>query len=309
MAFPVAGAIAAGAALVGQGAQMVATGKLNKKNRQWQEDMWNKTNAYNDPSAQRARMEAAGMNPALMYGGGQGGGTTTMPNAPKQENQNMSGFGEAAMKFQAAKMQTMQIDQVQKAIEVADTQKQLNQANTIKSISEANMTDEQKKQLVDSFDVKLQNLYSDLNVKNQGIEVAQTSIKKMEADIANSTTMTEANKAKISQEVKNLEQQIAESTERIKQMKIEGNLKGAQAVGQRFQNQILSSQADLWNRGINPFAPAKDQIIKGVLDAGGISDALDGTKTTVDKVNKMYDTNPLLHATPYGQFKKWLKQK
>lgn len=45
------------------------TNKLNRDlfyaNQSWQEEMWNKQNAYNDPSAQAQRLSAAGFNPYL----------------------------------------------------------------------------------------------------------------------------------------------------------------------------------------------------------------------------------------------------
>jgi hypothetical protein len=41
--------------------------------RNWQENMWNKENAYNTPSAQRQRLEEAGLNPYLMMNGGSAG--------------------------------------------------------------------------------------------------------------------------------------------------------------------------------------------------------------------------------------------
>lgn len=43
--------------------------------------MWNKQNAYNTPTEQRKRLEDAGLNPALMYGGGQvsAGNASQMP--------------------------------------------------------------------------------------------------------------------------------------------------------------------------------------------------------------------------------------
>lgn len=45
------------------------TNKLNRDlfyaNQSWQEEMWNKQNAYNDPSAQAQRLVAAGFNPYL----------------------------------------------------------------------------------------------------------------------------------------------------------------------------------------------------------------------------------------------------
>ena len=44
-----------------------------EKARQFQLDMWNKTNEYNSASAQRSRIEEAGLNPYLMMNGGSAG--------------------------------------------------------------------------------------------------------------------------------------------------------------------------------------------------------------------------------------------
>lgn len=44
-----------------------------EKARQFQLDMWNKTNEYNSASAQRSRLESAGLNPYLMMNGGSAG--------------------------------------------------------------------------------------------------------------------------------------------------------------------------------------------------------------------------------------------
>lgn len=44
-----------------------------EKARQFQLDMWNKTNEYNTASAQRSRLEEAGLNPYLMMNGGSAG--------------------------------------------------------------------------------------------------------------------------------------------------------------------------------------------------------------------------------------------
>lgn len=41
--------------------------------RNWQQNMWNKENAYNTASAQRQRLEEAGLNPYLMMNGGSAG--------------------------------------------------------------------------------------------------------------------------------------------------------------------------------------------------------------------------------------------
>lgn len=47
------------------------------KNREFQEYMWNQQNAYNSPSAQRTRLEEAGLNPYMMMSGGSAGNASS----------------------------------------------------------------------------------------------------------------------------------------------------------------------------------------------------------------------------------------
>lgn len=51
---------------------------LVENQQQFQTDMWNKNNEYNSASAQRDRLEAAGLNPYLMMNGGSAGTAQTM---------------------------------------------------------------------------------------------------------------------------------------------------------------------------------------------------------------------------------------
>lgn len=48
--------------------------QIARENRDWNEAMWNKQNAYNTPSAQMQRYVDAGLNPNLIYGSGASGG-------------------------------------------------------------------------------------------------------------------------------------------------------------------------------------------------------------------------------------------
>lgn len=77
MAAPVLAA--AGIAAASQAGQIYATGKTNKKTREWNEmmygrtrqdalDDWNRQNLYNSPAAQMQRYMEAGLNPNLIYG-------------------------------------------------------------------------------------------------------------------------------------------------------------------------------------------------------------------------------------------------
>lgn len=52
--------------------------KLVENQQQFQTDMWNKTNEYNSPTAQRERLESAGLNPYMMMNGGSAGTAQTM---------------------------------------------------------------------------------------------------------------------------------------------------------------------------------------------------------------------------------------
>lgn len=51
---------------------------LVENQQKFQTDMWNKNNEYNSASAQRDRLEAAGLNPYLMMNGGSAGTAQTM---------------------------------------------------------------------------------------------------------------------------------------------------------------------------------------------------------------------------------------
>lgn len=75
--------VSAGASLIGGNKQAEAQHEANEQNYKmfkeqlgFTEDMWNKTNAYNNPANQRARYEAAGINPYFALGQITGGNAT-----------------------------------------------------------------------------------------------------------------------------------------------------------------------------------------------------------------------------------------
>lgn len=47
--------------------------------------MWNRSNEYNNPSSQMARLKAAGLNPNLVYGSGSVVGNTAPAQTPKYQ--------------------------------------------------------------------------------------------------------------------------------------------------------------------------------------------------------------------------------
>jgi len=85
--------IGAGASLVGQGINALASGSMNKKTREWNERMyflqkqdalnnWNMQNSYNSPEQQMSRLTKAGLNPNLVYGNGTVANSTSAPDTP-----------------------------------------------------------------------------------------------------------------------------------------------------------------------------------------------------------------------------------
>lgn len=142
----ISGAAALGSAILGAtstSASNRASANLNKTNRDWNEKMldkenawnlsqWNRENEYNSAAQQRARLEAAGLNPYLMLNGGSAGtaqslssaspGTASMSATPTPYDYSplVNGAASAAQSL----LQSRQLDQ----------QDRLNQA----SIREAN---------------------------------------------------------------------------------------------------------------------------------------------------------------------------
>lgn len=93
--------IAGGSALLGGGANAIAQGNLNRRNRRFAVNMyerqlrdqranWDLQNAYNSPEAQMQRYRDAGLNPALMYGQGNSGNASPIQGADVQNPQTRS---------------------------------------------------------------------------------------------------------------------------------------------------------------------------------------------------------------------------
>lgn len=116
--------------------------------RNWQENMWNKENAYNTASAQRQRLEEAGLNPYLMMNGGSAGvaqsaGTgataSSSGNAVMQPFQaDYSGIGSSIGNIFQYEMMQSEKSQLQGARQLADAKAM----ETLSNIDWGKLTDE-----------------------------------------------------------------------------------------------------------------------------------------------------------------------
>lgn len=109
--------------------------------RNWQENMWNKENAYNTASAQRRRLEEAGLNPYMMMNGGSAGVAQS------------AGTGSSASSAGAAVMQPFQADYsgIQQAIGSV-FQSQVQQAEVSHLQGQKNLADAQAMQALSNVD-------------------------------------------------------------------------------------------------------------------------------------------------------------
>lgn len=121
--------------------------------RNWQENMWNKENAYNTASAQRQRLEEAGLNPYLMMNGGSAGvaqsaGTGTSAsssgNAVMQPFQaDYSGVGSSIGNIFQYELMQSEKSQLQGARQLADAKAM----ETLSNIDWGKLTDETRNYL------------------------------------------------------------------------------------------------------------------------------------------------------------------
>lgn len=273
-----AAAIQAAASAVGTAANVTATGKLNKKNRQWQEDRMREQNEYNAPSQQMARLRAAGINPHLAYSQGSISNSSAGVNTPQSTPQDFSGIGDAAQSYVATRMQQTQLKQMEKAMEVQDSEKKLKEAQVIATLKGAAKTDQELLEMQRLLETKVDQSKANLNQTNVNTELATKQIEKTLQDISSSKTGEKLSQAQI----QSITQGIKESAQRIKLLKTEGK-------GKEIDNEVKSVQENMWKQGINPNSSAFDQVIKTLWDLTGLGPASGGIKSKLKKTEKTYD--------------------
>lgn len=112
---------------------------IAEQNNKFNERMWNLQNEYNTPQMQRARLEAAGLNPYLMMDGGSAGIAESAPTADTSGTQVAPDIGSTI----AGGYQAMGSSISSAASQIAQMtyQNDLQQANVNKTIAEAQNAD------------------------------------------------------------------------------------------------------------------------------------------------------------------------
>ena len=291
MAFPVAAAIAAGAALAGSGAQAYASGKLNKKTlkfnretrdmqRAWALEDWEKANQYNSPAQQMQRLKEAGLNPHLIYGSGSATSNAAPVRSTDTPSWNPSipdvgsGIASAGAQGVQAYLDTQRMENQNKLVD----------AQILKTLTDVDSTKlnmETKKMLQESqatyakalAEGKLQQNTIDYD-KNQreaaknsaDLAEAATRISKMLGEI----DLQEMMQRKGNEEIKSIQQMRSKVSEEINQMRKDGTIKD-------FEIQLNKS-------GLTKGDPLYARLAKLIADSTGLTP--EELKIKVNEVTK-----------------------
>lgn len=218
MAIPAA-VIAAGITAAGSGATAYGQGRMNKKNRAFSKEMyerqrqdaladWDRVNEYNSPLMQMKRFKEAGLNPALIYGE-----TNNAPAVrssefatPRTEAPQID-TASAVNAFYDTRMREAQTDNIKAATQTAQQDALLRAAQIVATAAQTTRTGVQTDQ--DKF-----NLEQAKNLQGVVLETAAEELRKKKAD----TQFTlDENERKAAQSASGL----LEAAQRIASMRIQ----------------------------------------------------------------------------------------
>nr|QJI53654.1 MAG: DNA pilot protein [Cressdnaviricota sp.] len=294
--------ISAGAAILGQGTNMVVQGKLNRKNRKWQDQRyaqqrahnladWNMNNEYNSPAAQMRRFKEAGLNPNLIYGKMDNTSSQSVQTAKyeplpdKAPQVDTSQIQNAGMMYAQARNMAATNKNLEKQNQVLDAEIKAKEAQTLATLAGVDMT---------KFDLKFkQDLYQ------TNADMARSTLEKIRADIAQTAANTkftiDQNERAAALQKPTLEQAI----QQVLNMKAGKALTDAQKkkVDQEVKNlvenhSILAEQAKLWKQGINPNHGTFDRMMEFIFNKIFGGNSLSPEQVQKYKDNKI-NNNPM----------------
>lgn len=301
MPFPIAAAITGGAALAGGLANSFSQANLNKKNRRWSEQMyqrqyadnlafWAMQNEYNSPQAQMRRFQEAGLNPNLIYGQGNSGnaGAVQTPDIQGTDQRSpewgnaFQGPADGIASFYDTQIKQATVDNLKEQNTVIRQDAYLKEAQTLSTIAGTDATKfdlSQRQRLADiSAQAAAENLRqtkvsTDLAINRDAREALRTTSDLAEA--AERMMSIRLGRAKTQAEISHIKQQNAQIKEQISLMKQDGTLKRL--------------EINLREEGINPHDPMYMRIIGQALD-GMTKDPVNFQKKLRNMISNLWDS-------------------
>lgn len=161
---------------------------LAKLQNTWNLQQWQRENAYNDPSAQIARMRAAGLNPDMMYGGGVSGNLSasspSMSSGAAATPMDWSSLGNKKTIAQAA-AETLSLEQMRANIRKTNAEAGINESdlkyrdklNEI-GINTANLTNEKIGAEIERISIDARRLSTEADIKTWQHEIQKNIAEK-----------------------------------------------------------------------------------------------------------------------------------
>lgn len=234
--------------------------KAEREARRWNEMMWREQNKYNHPSAQMARLQEAGLNPRLVYGGSPSGTTGQAGSvAPAKAPRLDYNVGDPIAAYQSAKMVSAQTQNL-------DAMKRLNDAKAISEMYKGKVGEVNWEAIRNAKDVVMKGIVDQYQTLSANLEKA----------------LAEANVAKGTQAAR-----IAQATETLNNMVKDGELKSLDAVYKKFV-------ADLSEQGFTVGDNKWTRALITQLEKSGAIDELNKFASHLIKDPIKYFSNMLL---------------
>jgi len=239
--------ISGGASLLGGLINAGSTSSANQSQLSYSKEMyekqradaladWNMQNAYNSPSSQMARFKEAGLNPNLIYG--------QMSNSPVVRSSSLQSYNPTPPQIDLGGAANMALTQYY------DTKLKSAQIDNLKE-QNVLMKQDSLIKMYEGISKNLQNQKSEFEVKNQG-DLLKMSLDAMRANIRQTSTSTNLT-----------QEQISKVQQEIKNMVIDGDIKGFEKLIKQFESQNLDLNQILKTiGGIGGLIPGIGSLIK-----------------------------------------------
>lgn len=291
--------IAAAGAVAGSGMQAYASGRMNKKTRefntqtrdlqrQWALEDWDRQNAYNSPAQQMQRLREAGLNPHLIYGGGQPSNTASNVNQTSTPDWNPKtpDIGSILTSPVNAYLETRSF-QTQQAL--SEGQMKIQNAQILKILSETdtkNFDLEQKRTLAETQVAIQKEILTGHKLSNQ-----MSADENARKALQNASNLKEAltRMAKTMSDMDLQQIQMTKEGENIKSIKQGQKLVEQQINNAKVEGLLKNLELSLRKKGINPNDPAYQRELLKVWDGlinGNLFEKIKGT--IMDQFSKQF---------------------
>lgn len=298
---------AAAAQLASTAINYASAANTNKKQRKWSEDMyerqradaladWQMQNDYNSPAANMKRLQAAGLNPNLVYGDG-----ANMPSVqirsssvegwhPQTPQVDLTGAVGSFLQKSEIQQRTAQVDNLKAQMDVLIQDAILRAAqvtSTVAQTAKTNVDTEQGKQNLDTAQ-KLQ---------AGQLQMQQQQLEKLRADTV--FTLNQDERAAALQQ-----QSLQKGIEEILNLRAQRSQTGAQtdAIRQNIRvaqkdETLRQLDINLKQKGVQPGDPIYFRVLSQLVEAKDIKQA---ASAMLEKLKAVKSAADIFGITPFG---------